>query len=76
MNDPHVFGRLLKDAEKPLYPECMKYTKLLTLVKLYNLKTHYGWSKKGFLELLQLLADMLPLNNEMLLSMYEAKKTF
>ncbi|KAL6326328.1 hypothetical protein AAG906_005522 [Vitis piasezkii] len=60
MNDPQVFGRLLEDVEKPLYPGCMKYTKLSALVKLYNLKTHY---------------DMLPLNNEMSLSMYEAKKT-
>ena len=76
MNDPQVFGRLLEDAKKPLYLGCMKYTKLLTLVKLYNLKTRYGWSEKGFLELLQLLADMLPLNNEMSLSMYETKKTF
>ncbi|RVW26527.1 hypothetical protein CK203_107406 [Vitis vinifera] len=76
MNDPQVFGRLLEDAEKPLYPGCMKYTKLSALVKLYNLKARYGWSDKGFSELLQLLGDMLPLNNEMPLSMYEAKKTF
>ncbi|RVW62229.1 hypothetical protein CK203_061630 [Vitis vinifera] len=54
MNDPQVFGRLLEDVEKPLYPGCMKYTKLSAL----------------------LLGDMLPLNNEMPLSMYEAKKTF
>ncbi|RVW62423.1 hypothetical protein CK203_064180 [Vitis vinifera] len=79
MNDPQVFGRLLEDAKKPLYPGCMKYTKLSALVKLYNLKARYGWFDKGFLELLQLfqlLGDMLPLNNEMSLSMYEAKKTF
>ena len=48
MNDPQVFGRLLEDAEKPLYPGCMKYTKLSALVKLYNLKARYGWSDKGF----------------------------
>ncbi|RVW57992.1 hypothetical protein CK203_113331 [Vitis vinifera] len=74
MNDPQVFGRLLEDAEKPLYPGCMKYTKLSALVKLYNLKARYGWSDKGFSELLQLLGDMLPLNNEVSLSMYEAKR--
>ena len=76
MNDPQVFGRLFEDAEKPLDPGCIKYTKLSALVKLYNLKARYGWSDKGFSELLQLLRDMLPLNNEMPLSMYEAKKTF
>ena len=71
-----MFGRLLEDAEKPLYLGCMKYTKLSALVKLYNLKAYYGWFDKGFSKLLQLLGDMLPLNNEMSLSMYEAKKTF
>ena len=76
MNDPQVFGRLLEDAEKPLYLGCMKYTKLSALVKLYNLKARYGWSDKGFSKLLQVLEDMLPLNNEMSLPMYEAKKTF
>ena len=71
-----MFGRLLEDAEKPLYLGCMKYTKLSALVKLYDLKARYGWSDKGFSKLHQLLGDMLPLNNEMSLSMYEAKKTF
>ncbi|RVW24072.1 hypothetical protein CK203_091352 [Vitis vinifera] len=50
--------------------------KVVSIGKLYNLKARYGWSDKGFSELLQLLGDMLPLNNEMSLSMYEAKKTF
>ena len=48
MNDPQVFGRLLEYAKKSLYHGYMKYTKLSTLVKLYNLKTRYGWSDKGF----------------------------
>ena len=52
MNDPQLFGKLLEDAEKPLYHECMKYTKLSALVKLYNLKACYGWSNKGFSDLL------------------------
>ena len=75
MNDPQLFGKLLEDVEKPLYPGCMKYTKLLALIKIYNLKACYGWSDKRFSDLLQLLEDILPLNNEMPLSMYEAKKT-
>ena len=75
MNDPMSFKKLVEDAEKPLYPNCLKYNKLSTLVKLYNLKAKYGWSDKSFSDLLQLLGDMLPMNNEMPLSMYEAKKT-
>ena len=74
-NDPKLFETLLEDAQKPLYPGCRNFTKLSALVKLYNLKARYGWSDKSFSELLSILGDMLPLNNELPLSMYEAKKT-
>ena len=43
-------------------------------MKLYNLKAKYGCSDKSFSELLRLLGDILPFNNELPLSMYEAKK--
>ena len=72
--NPKLFERLLEDAEKPLYLDCKNFTKLSTLVKLYNLEGRYGWSNKSFSELLSLLGDMLPVNNELPLSMYEAKK--
>ena len=74
-NDPKLFETLLENAQKPLYPGCRNFTKLSALVKLYNLKARYGWSDKSFSELLSILGDMLPLNNELPLSMYEAKKT-
>ena len=74
-NDPKLFETLLEDAQKPLYPGCRNFTKLSALVKLYNLKARYGWSDKSFSKLLSILRDMLPLNNELPLSMYEAKKT-
>ena len=44
-------------------------------MKLYNLNAWYGWSDKSFSELLGIVGDMSPLNNELPLSMYEAKKT-
>ena len=34
MNDPMSFKKLVEDAEKPLYPNCLKYNKLSALVKL------------------------------------------
>ena len=40
--DPNEFEKLLIDAEKPLFEGCKKFTKLSTLVKLYNLKVRYG----------------------------------
>ena len=60
----------MKDAEKPLYLGCRNFA----FIKLYNLKARFGWSDKSFLELLELLGNMLPINNELPLSMYEAKK--
>ena len=74
-NDPKLFQTLLEDAQKPLYPGCRNFTKLSALVTLYNLKARYGWSDKIFSELLRILGDMFPLNNELPLSMYEARKT-
>ena len=73
--DPTGFEKLLIDAEKPLYEGCKKYTKLSTLVKLYNLKVRYGWSDTSFSELLETLKEILPNTNELPNSLYEAKKT-
>ena len=47
-NDPELFQTLLEDAQKPLYPGCRNFTKLSTLVTLYNLKARYGWTDKSF----------------------------
>ncbi|KAL0533399.1 hypothetical protein IC582_030238 [Cucumis melo] len=73
--DPNEFEKLLNDAEKSLYEGCKKFTKLSTLVKLYNLKVRYGWSDIRFSELLKTLKEILPTSNEIPTSMYEAKKT-
>ena len=73
--DPSKLQKLLKDAEKPLFPGCCKHTKLEALVKLYNLKAKHGVSDKFFTELLVLLKDMLPTDNELPCSTYEAKKS-
>ncbi|KAK2664257.1 hypothetical protein Ddye_002831 [Dipteronia dyeriana] len=70
--DPKAFKALLKDAEKPLFPGCKKYTKLSALVKLFNIKGKYGWSDNSFSDLLSCLKDMLPVNNEIPTSFYEA----
>ena len=41
-NNPEMFETLLEDAQKPLFPGYKNFTKLSTLVKLYNLKARYG----------------------------------
>ncbi|XP_073284694.1 uncharacterized protein [Primulina huaijiensis] len=73
--NPKQFHKLLEDAEKPLYPGCVKFTKLSALVKLYNLKAKYSWSDKSFTDLLGLFGQMLPDDNELPLSLYDAKKS-
>ena len=73
-SDPKSFETLLKDAEKPLFPGCVKFTKLSALIRLYNIKGRNGWSDKSFSDLLSCLSDMLSDKNEIPLSVYEAKK--
>ena len=63
------------EAEKPLYEGCKKFTKLSTLVKLYNLKVTCGLSDASFSELLKTLKKILPTTNKIATSMYEVKKT-
>ena len=58
--DPYEFANVIGDGDQPLYPGCSKYTKLSTLVKLYNLKEKHGMSDICFIELLILQGDLLP----------------
>ncbi|KAL0546958.1 hypothetical protein IC582_016877 [Cucumis melo] len=74
-NTSNTFDTMFDDAKKPLYPGCKKFTKLSALVRLYNLKVRYDWSNTSFSELLSIISDLLPDNNEIPTSLYEAKKT-
>nr|KYP44353.1 hypothetical protein KK1_034130 [Cajanus cajan]KYP44377.1 hypothetical protein KK1_034160 [Cajanus cajan] len=62
------------DLEKLLYPNCTKFTRLSTILRLFNLKARNGWSDKSFTELLELLKEMLPEGNTLPNRNYEAKK--
>ncbi|PON66302.1 hypothetical protein TorRG33x02_268150 [Trema orientale] len=75
MDQPAEFQSLLCDAETPLYEGCTKFTKLSAFVRLWNLKVGSGWSNTSFTFLLELIKDMLPIDNELPTSMYEARKT-
>ena len=65
----------MKDAEKPIYPGCNKFTKLSVLLRLYNIKAKHGLSDTSITDTLSFMVELLPENNEMPLSFYEAKKT-
>ena len=69
------FDTILRDSEKPIYPGCDKFTKLSALLRLYNIKAKHGLSDKSLIDIISFLGELLPENNEMPLSFYEAKKT-
>ena len=70
--DPSSFKNVLEDAEKPLYPGS-KHSKLSSLMKLYNIKRLYDSSDSGFSVLLEVMNEILPNDNSLPKSMYEAK---
>ena len=71
------FQKLLEDHRKLLYPDCQNGLKKLgTTLELLQWKTTNGVSDKGFGELLKLVKKMLPKDNELPATTYEAKNLF
>jgi hypothetical protein len=71
-------GILEKSLKDLLYDEsngCGKeFTQVHVVLELLKLKACHGWSDNSFLELLSLLAKLLPKLNTLLISTYRAKK--
>ena len=66
---------LQSDSKKPMYAGCKNsLTMLSTVLSLVNVKDKYGWSDKNFSSLLQVVHDMLPEENTLSKSYYQAKK--
>jgi len=74
VKDYEKFQHMSDESKKPLYPGCTKFSKLSAVLKLLNLKADNGWSDKSFTSLLELLREMLPDNNELPCTTYQAKK--
>ena len=69
------FDRMLEDHKKRLYPNCEDgNTKLGTTLELLEWMAENGLSDKGFEKLLKIIKKMLPKDNELPASTYEAKK--
>ncbi|XP_074355916.1 uncharacterized protein LOC141695577 [Apium graveolens] len=64
----------LQSENEPLYPGCRGFTKMKSLVKLYNLKAKFEMSESCFSELLLVVGKMLPEGNCLHSSYGEAKK--
>ena len=69
------FERMLEDHKKLLYPTCdVGQKKLGTTLELLQWKATNGVSDKGFGELLKIQKKMLPKDNELPATTYEAKQ--
>jgi len=70
-----MYDTLQTNLKKPLYPgsknSLMLFSAMLSLV---NIKAKYGWCDKSFSSLLQVVHDMLPEENTLPKSYYQAKK--
>jgi len=71
----HVYEGLQSDSKKPLYSGCKNSLTLLSAVlSLVNVKARFGCSNKSFTSLLQVVHDLLPEENTLPKSYYQAKK--
>jgi hypothetical protein len=68
------YKKMIEDSNKPFYDGCVvRYTRLFAMVKLFQLKASNKWSDGSFKDLLTLLKDMLPQDNLVPETIYEAK---
>jgi hypothetical protein len=69
------YKKMVEDSNKPFYDGCVvRYMRLFTMVKLFQLKASNRWSGGSFKDLLTLLKDMLPQGNSVSETVYEAKQ--
>jgi hypothetical protein len=68
------YKNMIEDSKKSFYHGCAaQYTRLFTMVKLFQLKINNRWSDGSFKDLLTLLKDMLSQGNAVPETVYEAK---
>ena len=72
--DQEDLQKLFDEAEKPVYDGCKNFSILSAVLELLKLKASSGWSDSSFTKLLEFLHRLLPDNNELPISTYQAKK--
>lgn len=70
-----MFDKLLNDAKREVCLGCTNYTLLKFVIELLNMKVTNHWSNKSVDKLLEFLTKLLPQDNLVPKSFYEAKKT-
>ena len=69
-----TFDKLLNDAKREVYPGCTNYTLLKFFIEILNMKVTNHWSNKSVDMMLEFLTKLLPKDNLVPKSTYEAKK--
>ncbi|XP_028085055.1 uncharacterized protein LOC114286158 [Camellia sinensis] len=69
-----TFDKLLNDAKREVYPGCTNYTLLKFVIEILKMKVTNHWSNKSVDMMLEFLTKLLPKDNLVPKSTYEAKK--
>ncbi|XP_015694618.1 uncharacterized protein LOC102699601 [Oryza brachyantha] len=73
--DSMKLNKLVSDSATPLYAGCKpKHTKLSATLELMKLKASSGWTNKTLIELLGIMKTMIPEENTLPETTYEAKQ--
>ena len=73
-NDQEKLQTLLEESQKPLYAGCTKFSILSGVLKLFGVKAKHRWTDTSFTDLLEAVHEMLPTDNGLPISLYQAKK--
>ncbi|KAL6209552.1 hypothetical protein ACLB2K_020492 [Fragaria x ananassa] len=68
------FRQFVDDDNKPLYPGCTTHTRMVVIVKLYNIKTKHSMSESDYSDVLAAFAEFLPTGNSIPDTLSEANK--
>jgi hypothetical protein len=69
------YKKTIEDSKKPFCHGCVvQYMRLFVMVKLFQLKASNTWSDYSFKDLLVILKDMLPQDNTVPETIFEAKQ--
>jgi len=74
VHQAHVFDSLKDDSLTQLYPNFSSFTCLSVVLWLFNMKARNGLTDRSFTKLLEFLHEILPQDNTLSTSHYEAKK--
>ena len=73
-NEQEKLQTLLENSQKPLYVGCTKFSILSGVLKLFGVKAKHRWTDTSFTDLLEAVHEMLPTDNGLPISLYQAKK--